>query len=61
MCDQRKVLGRSAHRIKICIKKTNLGKCFDDRIAQILNTDLKMNAHRAPYVRYTKPQNLAVF
>ena len=43
MCDQRKVLGRSAHRIKMCTKKLNLGKCFEDTIARILDSDLKMN------------------
>ncbi len=48
MCDQRKMLGRSVHRIKMCTKWMNLVKCFDDTIAQILDTDLKINEDRAP-------------
>ena len=43
MCDQRKVLGGSAHLIKKCIKKGNLVKCFDDTIARIIDSYLKMN------------------
>ena len=61
MCDQRKVLGRSAHRIQMCTKWMNLVKCCEDRIARILDSDLKMNPQFSPLVRYTKPQNLAVF
>ena len=61
MCDQRMVLGRSAHRIKKCTKWMNQVKECEDRIARILDSDLKMNQQFSPLVLYTKPQNVAVF
>ena len=61
MCDQRKVLRRSAHRIKKCTILCNLVKCFADTIARILNTDLKINEDRAGRYGTRNPKTCQYF
>ena len=62
MCETRgKVLRRECTPDKNVYQMDESREVFGDTIVRILDSDLKMNQQFSTLVRYTKPQNLAVF